>query len=125
MLINLYFSVGFLVTLVFVVTNEAADVVAKESLDFNITASQVPYTDFKCHINYFISNKWHERWSSCPDNKLSKIKPTLGEWPPGFRNSRKEEVDLSPLKIGHTYFSHSDILRQEDLLCQTRFNRLH
>ena len=62
------------------------------------------------------------------------IKSTLGEWPPGFRNSRKEEVVLSRLRIGHTYFSHSYILRQEDppecksmsgdLLCQTHFNRL-
>ena len=38
--------------------NEAADVAAKESLDFNITASQVPYTDLKPHINSFIGNKW-------------------------------------------------------------------
>ena len=87
---------------------------AKESLNLDITASQVPYTDFNCHINHFIANKWQERWSSCPDNKLFKIKPTLGEWPPGFRNSRKEEVVLSRLRIGHTYFSHSYILRQED-----------
>ena len=94
--------------------NEAADMAAKESLNLDITASQVPYTDLKCHINHFISNKWQERWSSCPDNKLFKIKPTLGEWPPGFRNSRKEEVVLSRLRIGHTYFSHSYILRQED-----------
>ena len=94
--------------------NEAADVAAKESLDFNITASQVPYTDLKPHINSFIANKWQERWSSCPDNKLFKIKPTLGVWPSGFRNSRKEEVVLSRLRIGHTYFSHSYILRQED-----------
>ena len=42
------------------------------------------------------------------------IKPTLGEWPPGFRNSRNEEVVLSRLRIGHGYFSHSYILRQED-----------
>ena len=94
--------------------NEAADMAAKESLNLDITASQVPYTDLKCHINHFISNKWQERWSSCPDNKLFKIKPTLGEWPPGFRNSRKEEVVLSRLRIGHAYFSHSYILRQED-----------
>ena len=40
--------------------------------------------------------------------------PTLGVWPSGFRNSRKEEVVLSRLRIGHTYFSHSYILRQED-----------
>ena len=94
--------------------NEAVDMAAKESLNLDITNSQVPYTDLKCHINHFISNKWQERWSSCPDNKLFKIKPTLGEWPPGFRNSRKEEVVLSQLRIGHTYFSHSYILRQED-----------
>ena len=94
--------------------NEAADMAAKESLNLDITASQVPYTDLKCHINHFISNKWQERWSSCPDNKLFKIKPTLGEWPPGFRNSRKEKVVLSRLRIGHAYFSHSYILRQED-----------
>ena len=94
--------------------NEAADVAAKESLGQDIIASQVPYTDLKPHINSFISNKWQERWSSCPDNKLLKIKPTLGVWPSGFRNSRKEEVVLSRLRIGHTYFSHSYILRQED-----------
>ena len=51
---------------------------------------------------------------SCPYNTLFKIKPTLGEWPPCFRNSRKEEVVLSRLRISHTYFSHSYIIRQED-----------
>ena len=33
-------------------------------------------------------------------------------WPPGYRNSRKEEVVFSRLRIGHT-FIHSYILRQE------------
>ena len=37
--------------------NEAADVAANESLNLNITDSQVPYTDLKCHINHFILNK--------------------------------------------------------------------
>ena len=94
--------------------NEAVDMAAKESLNLDITASQVPYTDLKCHINHFISHKWQERLSSCPDDKRFKIKPTLGVWPPGFRNARKEEVVLSRLRIGHTYFSHSYILRQDD-----------
>ena len=94
--------------------NEAADVAAKESLTFNVTPSQVPYTDLKPHINSFVLNELQVRWSSCPENKLFKINPTLGEWPSGFRNSRKKEVVLSRLIIGHTYFSHSYILRQED-----------
>ena len=66
---------------------------------------------------YYISyqtNGWQERWSSCPDDKLFKIKPTLGEWQHGFRNAREEEVVLSRLRIGHTYFSHSYILRLEN-----------
>ena len=33
--------------------NEAADMAAKESLDQDITISQVPYTDLKSHINFF------------------------------------------------------------------------
>ena len=94
--------------------NEAADMAAKESLDQDITISKVPYTDLKSHINFFISRKWQERWSSCRDNKLFQIKPTLGEWPPGCRRSRKEEVVLSRLRIGHTYFSYSYILHRED-----------
>ena len=56
--------------------NEAADMAAKESLDQDITISQVPYTDLKSHIKFCISRKWQERWSSCRDNKLFQIKPT-------------------------------------------------
>ena len=97
--------------------NEAADMAARESLNLDITDSQVLYTDLTCHINHFISNKWQERWTSCPDNKLFKIKPTLGEWPAGFRNSRKEEVVLSRLRIGHTYFSHHILLQKDRPEC--------
>ena len=86
---------------------------AKESLNRDITVSQVLYTDLKSHINRFISSKWQECWSSCRDNKLFEIKPSLGEWPQGFRKSCKDEVDLSRHRIGHTYFFHSYILRRE------------
>ena len=56
--------------------NEAADMAAKESLDQDITISQVPYTDLKSHINFFISRKWQERWSSCRAN-FFKLSPPL------------------------------------------------
>ena len=99
---------------------------AKKSFHQDITVSQVPYTDLKSHINRFISSK---RWLSCRDNKLFQIKPTLGEWPPGFRKSRKEEVVWLRLKIGHTYFSHSYILRRDDppecTVCQEIYSVIH
>ena len=46
---------------------EAADMAAKESLSQDVTASQVPFTEFQSHINSFITNKWQECWSR-PDN---------------------------------------------------------
>ena len=57
--------------------NETADMAAKESLNQDITASQVPYTDLKSHINHFISSKWQERWSSCMTINFSKLSPPL------------------------------------------------
>ena len=85
--------------------NEAADVAAKESLSQDIIASQVPYTDLKPHINSFIANKWQDRWSSCPDNKLFKIKPTLGVWPSGFRNSQGGSCFISAENWSYLFFT--------------------
>ena len=101
--------------------NEAADMATKESLDQNITVSQVPYTDLKSHINFFISSKWHERWSSCRDNKLLQIKPTLGS----FVTAKNWPYLFFPLiyfTSGRSFWMHS---MSGDLLCQTRLNRLY
>ena len=38
----------------YVCGNDAADMAAKDSLDFNTNASQVPYTDLKSHINLLL-----------------------------------------------------------------------
>ena len=109
--------------------NKKADMSAKEAINPNITYSLVPYTDLKPSINSFILGKWQERWSSCHENKLLKIKPTLVEWTPAFRNSRREEVILSRLRIGRTYFSHWFILRKENppecIACQEAYSVKH
>ena len=51
-------------------------------------------------------------------NKLFQIQPTLGKWRPAFRKSRREQVVISRLHIGHIRFTHSFILKQR-LTCQT------
>ena len=38
---------------------------------------------------------------------------TIGEWPAGYRRNRKE-VTISWLRIGHTYITHSHLLKGED-----------
>ncbi len=55
------------------------------------------------------------RWDVLTDNKLHSIKPILGEWAPGFRAVRREEVVLSRLRIGHTRLTHTYLLKGEPL----------
>ena len=109
--------------------NEKADMAAKESLDIDISDVKVPYTDYKPFISRYVFNKWQERWSSCLNNKLYNIKPILGEWQPSFRPYRREEVVLSRLRIGHTYITHSFLLKNEDppecIACQEGYTVKH
>ena len=107
--------------------NEAADMAAKESLNLDITASQVPYTDLKCHINHFISNKWQERWSSCPYNILFQIEPTLGYLVLEILVRRKLfylglELVILIFHI-HTFYVKKILLSEQHI--RTRFNRLY
>ena len=55
--------------------------------------------------------------------KVFQIQPTLGEWRPALRKSKREQVIISRLRIGHTRLTHSFILKQEPqpqcLICQT------
>ena len=109
--------------------NEKADCAAKNALTQNIDDMKIPYTDFKPAVNKYILNKWQQRWNENGYNKLFSIKPILGEWQPGFRKSRKEEVILSRLRIGHTKLTHSFIFDRDEqpecMACQTFYTVKH
>ena len=103
--------------------NERADSAAKSALDLSPKAISIPYTDLKPIISKFLHKKWQKRWDMNINNKLFQIQPTLGEWRPAFRASRREQVVISRLRIGHTRLTHGFILKQEPqpqcLTCQT------
>ena len=101
--------------------NERADSAAKSALDLTPDKSRIPYTDLKPTINNFLHTKWQQQWSNNIHNKLFQIQPTLGVWRPASRKSRREQVVISRLRIGHTRLTHSFILKQEPqcLTCQT------
>ena len=42
---------------------------------------------------------------------MHSIKPVWGEWSPSYINIRKEETLLARLRIGHTHYTHCDILK--------------
>ena len=103
--------------------NERADSASKSALDLTPDKSRIPYTDLKPTINKFLHRKWQQQWSNDIHNKLFQIHPTLGELRPASRKSRREQVVISRLRIGHTRLTHSFILKQEPqpqcLTCQT------
>ena len=70
---------------------------------------QYLHADLKPQINKFFLTKCQQHWNN---NKLFQIKPTLGEWRPVFTKSRKEQVIISWLQIGHTSPTHTFILKQ-------------
>ena len=102
--------------------NEKADSAVKLALDLTPDKSRIPYTDLKPIINKFLHTKWQQQWSNNIHNKLFQIQTTLGEWRPASRKSRREQVVISRLRIGHTRLTHTFILKQEPqpqcLTCQ-------
>ena len=109
--------------------NERADLVAKLTLDLSPNNISIPCTDLKPQINKFILTKWQQCWNNNINNKLFQVKPTLAEWKPAFRKSRKEQVIISQLQIGHTSLTHSFIFKQgqppQSLTCQTPYTIKH
>ena len=100
--------------------NEEADKAAKDALSLDILPFKVPFHDFKPLINNFIQNVWQQSWSdpANQNNKHFTIKPSLGEWLPGLRTNRREEIILARLRIGHSYITHSCFLKgQEEPQC--------
>ena len=95
--------------------NEKADELAKQALNFNVLDLKVPYTDFKVNVNSAFTQKWQAQWNACPDNKLFQINPTVGDFYVWKGLSRREEIVITRARIGHTYFTHSYLLKREDM----------
>ena len=93
--------------------NELVDHMAKSALDLPYSNSKVPHTDFKGAIKSHAIKLWQNQWDNAVDNKLHSIKPVLGSNALTFRKSRREEMVLAHLRIGHTYLTHSYLLRGE------------
>ena len=87
--------------------------VAKSALDLTPDKYNIPYTDLKPKINNFLHEKWQQRWNRNIHNELFQVKPFLEGWRQAFRKSRKEQVTITQLRIGHSRLTHSLILKQE------------
>ena len=109
--------------------NERDDSAAISALDLIPDKFQISYTYLKPKINRFLNTTWQQHWNNNIYNKLFSIKPTLGGWRQTLRKSRKEQVIVFRLRIGHTRLTHSYTLKQEQQpqcgTCQTPLTVKH
>ena len=92
-----------------IIGNEKADYAAKEALKKNISNFPLPSSDFKHSCSFYVLKLWQANWGKDVGNKLLNIKPKIGETPL-HSSVRREDVVITRLRIGHSYFTHSHLL---------------
>lgn len=97
--------------------NELVDAAAKAALSHEVQTNPpayISYRDLYRNTSTYCHTLWQESWSCQIENKLFKFMPNLKEPLPSVAFPRKEQTALTRLHIGHTYLTHSFILRKED-----------
>ena len=82
----------------------------------SLSPSQVCWSDLKPQVDTYICTAWQALWNNETRNKLYEIRPNLKE---SLRNTtqslyRKQETVMTRLRIGHTWITHSYLLKKED-----------
>ena len=78
-------------------------------------ATSLPFSDLKPHTDkYIILELWQSEWDEFLENKLYKIFPVLKECIFCPRTNRKEETVMARLHIGHSFLTHSFLLKGEE-----------
>lgn len=93
--------------------NEKADIAAKEAIIDGDRCERVELADLIAFVKRSVFKKWDDLWSEVTDNKLKRIKAHISSWNSSFRNSRREEVVLTRLRIGHTRLTHGHLMARE------------
>ena len=93
--------------------NEEADIAAKEAINLAATMDiSVPHIDMKRVIHSSLYRKWQEKWSSLTSNvKLRSICPDILRRTPSCKPSRRQDIILTRLRIGHSHLTHSYMMK--------------
>ena len=78
----------------------------------------MPFSDLKLLTAKYVYQIWQKEWDETVlvPNKFHEILPKLPDKLLSFCNARKKDTLLHGLHTGHTYLTHSFILRKEKAL---------
>ncbi|WP_218669804.1 RNase H family protein [Solemya velum gill symbiont] len=93
--------------------NEKVDSIAKTALNSDMSSFKVPYSDFKPFSRKYINYFWQLEWDTLDSNKLHQIQSSLKQNKHHSRLSRRDNVVLTRLRIGHSHLTHSYLLKKE------------
>ena len=93
--------------------NSAADSAAKDALDGDILVELIPFSDLKPRTNKYIYCNCGSL-SGMSSLKIYKVFPVLKEYISCPQKNRKEETVMARLHIGHSFFTHSFLLKGEE-----------
>ena len=82
------------------------------TLEKEVSECLLPYSDSRQYVGQYVRDLWQREWDLAVHHKLHAIKPTIGGQSFTYR-SRKEQVILDRLRIGHTRLTHSFLLKGE------------
>ena len=76
----------------------------------------MPFSDPKRLTAKYLYQTWQKEWDETVlvSNKFHEILPKLSDELLSFCNTRKEDTVLNRSHIGHSYLTHSFILRKEE-----------
>ncbi|XP_055870084.1 uncharacterized protein LOC129923389 [Biomphalaria glabrata] len=107
--------------------NKAADREAKRALNHAVSGTQIPYSDLRQRqsIASATYREWQNRWEAETYSKLRQIVADV-RWRPTSKGlTRRGSTTMSRLRIGHTYITHSFVLKKEEPpLCEYCDSRL-
>ncbi|XP_024084154.1 uncharacterized protein LOC112127420 [Cimex lectularius] len=93
--------------------NHLADEAAKEAAITGLQIRNVPKGDMTVVYKSKVKGQWEQVWINISENKLREIKNSVDAWPTSFRNSRREEVVLARLRIGHCRATKGHLMGRE------------
>ena len=96
-----------------------ADRAANEALEKEPINELMPFSDLKPLTAKYIHRVWQKEWDEAiiVSNKLHDISPKLSDKLLTFCNIKKEDTVLNSLHIGHSYFTHSFLLKERRASC--------